>query len=78
MDDGAAVALMGNHELNAICWFTEDPDNSGDYLRSRFSVKHGAKNRKQRQAFLSEFEGHHQLHQSATEWFLTLPLWFEF
>lgn len=37
VEEGAAHALMGNHEFNAICWSTEDPENPGDFVRSRFS-----------------------------------------
>jgi hypothetical protein len=77
VDEGAATALLGNHEFNAICWFTRDPEIPGDFLRSRFSPEWGAKNRKQHQAFLSEFEANEALHRDTIEWFLTLPLWFE-
>lgn len=76
-EEGAAYALMGNHEFNAICWFTEDPEHPNDYLRSRFSPEWGARNRKQHQAFLTEFEAHEALHRDTVEWFLRLPLWFE-
>ena len=34
VDAGAALAVMGNHELNAIAWHTPDPRNPDDYLRS--------------------------------------------
>jgi hypothetical protein len=77
VDEGAAYALMGNHEFNAVCWFTRDPETPDDFLRSRFSTEWGAKNRKQHQAFLSEFETYEDLHRETVEWFLTLPLWFE-
>ena len=30
VDAGAAQAVMGNHELNAIAWFTKDPSNPGE------------------------------------------------
>jgi hypothetical protein len=77
VEEGAAQALMGNHEFNAICWFTSDPENPGDYLRSRYSPEWGAKNREQHQAFLAEFEADQDLHRETIEWFLALPLWFE-
>jgi hypothetical protein len=77
VDEGAAYALMGNHEFNAICWFTRDPETPDDFLRSRFSTEWGGKNRKQHQAFLTDFETHEDLHRETVEWFLTLPLWFE-
>jgi hypothetical protein len=37
VDAGAALAVMGNHELNAIAWHTPDSRRSGDFLRSHFS-----------------------------------------
>jgi hypothetical protein len=77
VEEGAAHALMGNHEFNAICWFTPDPELCGDYLRSRNSAEWGALNRQQHAAFLTEFEKYPSLHSAAIEWFLTLPLWFE-
>jgi hypothetical protein len=30
VDAGAALAVMGNHELNAIAWHTADPNNPGE------------------------------------------------
>ena len=33
VESGAALAVMGNHELNAIAWHTPHPDGSGDFLR---------------------------------------------
>ena len=77
VDAGSARALMGNHEFNAICWFTEDPANPGDFLRSRFSSDWGSKNRKQHSAFLAEFEARPVLHAEVVQWFQNRPLWFE-
>ncbi len=33
IDSGTAMAVMGNHEFNAIAWHTEDPYNPYQYLR---------------------------------------------
>jgi hypothetical protein len=74
-DAGAALAVMGNHELNAIAWHTPDPRRPGQYLRSHDSAKWGAKNRKQHGAFLAEVEDAPALHTEIIDWFLTLPLW---
>ena len=41
VDAGAALAVMGNHELNAIAWHTPDPRHPGDFLRSHFSAEMG-------------------------------------
>ena len=31
VDAGVALAVMGNHELNAIAWHTPDPGHPGQY-----------------------------------------------
>lgn len=76
VDAGSAQAVMGNHEFNAIAWFTPDPDCPGEYLRKHHSPKYGDKNRKQHQAFLSAVEGT-QLHEELVNWFLMLPVCLE-
>jgi hypothetical protein len=77
LDAGSAVAVMGNHELNAIAWATPDPEHPGDFLRSHFSPKYGEKNREQHAAFLAAVEGKPGLHDELVEWFLELPLWLD-
>lgn len=72
IDAEAAQAVMGNHEFNAIAWYTPDPDVEGNHLRQR-----SAKNRGQHQAFLTEVEGKPAEHAELVDWFLTLPLWLE-
>ena len=72
VNEGTALAIMGNHEFNAIGWFTEDPDQPGSYLRSR-----SEKNTRQNKAFRREFEHRPLEHAKAIEWFLSLPLWLE-
>jgi hypothetical protein len=69
---GTALAIMGNHELNALAWYTADPNRPGEYLRS-----HSPKHRKQHEAFLNEFEHRPELYAEVIEWFLSLPLWLE-
>jgi hypothetical protein len=71
VDAGAAIALMGNHEFNAIAWHTRDPRNEGEHLRL-----HTAKNRHQHAAFLAEVEDTPR-HDEWVNWFMTLPLWLE-
>ena len=73
VDAGAAQAVMGNHEFNAIAWFLPDPECPGEYLRKHHSTKYGDKNRKQHQAFLSAVEGT-PLHEELVRWFMTLPV----
>ena len=35
IESGAALAVMGNHELNAIAYYQLDPENPGQHLRPR-------------------------------------------
>lgn len=71
VDQGTAQAIMGNHEFNAIAWFTLDPDDPAQFLR-----RHTESNRKQHSDFLAEFEGKPE-HGQITDWFKTLPLWLD-
>ena len=71
IDSGAALSVMGNHEFNAIAYFTPDPDQSGSYLR-----EHTDKNRNQTKVFLEAYDGAED-YASLIEWFGTLPLWLE-
>jgi hypothetical protein len=75
VDAGSAQAVMGNHEFNAIAWFTEDGECPGKYLRSR-SGEYGENNRSQHKAFLAAVEGT-ELHKEFVDWFLTLPLFLD-
>jgi hypothetical protein len=77
VEAGSAQAIMGNHEFNAIAWYLPDSANPGDYLRSHFSQRSGAKNRHQHAAFLAEVEDKPQLHLEIVDWFLSLPLWLD-
>ena len=77
VDSGSALAVMGNHELNAIAWHTPDPRQPGEYLRPHHSAKYGEKNREQHAAFLAEVEDHPARHSEIIDWFLTLPLWLD-
>lgn len=72
VDSGAALAVMGNHEFNAIAWHAPDPRNPGTYLRG-----HSEKNRKQHQAFLDATANKPELREEWLDWFLTLPLWLD-
>ncbi len=69
VDSGDAIALMGNHEYNAICYATKI---NGDYLRER-----SAKNTDQHKAFLAEFSPNTKRYHDMIEWFKTLPICFE-
>jgi len=76
VEAGAAKAVMGNHELNAIAWHTPHPRRPGEHLRPRHGEL-GRKNRRQHQAFLADVEEDSDQHRDIIDWFLTLPLWLE-
>jgi len=77
VEAGAALAILGNHELNAIAWHTPHPKRKGEYLRPRPPHRSGDKNRHQHQAFLNEVEHLPDTHKDIIDWFLTLPLWLD-
>jgi len=77
VENDCALAIMGNHEFNAIAWHTQDVNNPGEFLRPRKSQPHGSHNRKQHQAYLTQVEKDIDLHKRKVEWFLTLPLWLD-
>jgi hypothetical protein len=68
---GTALAVMGNHEFNAIAWATRDNSRDG-FLRA-----HSEKNRRQHEAFLQAYAGSAADYADATDWFRTLPLWLD-
>jgi hypothetical protein len=45
MDAGSALAVMGNHDFNAIAWYLPDPARPGDFLRSHSPDRNGKKYR---------------------------------
>lgn len=70
IEAGHALAVMGNHELNAIAYHTEDLGEPGEYLR-----RHTPKNQKQHRATIEQLTEHEL--QSYLEWFRNLPMWLE-
>jgi len=71
VEDGAALSVMGNHELNALAFHTPDPGSEGGHLRER-----SEKNVAQHRAFLDEHTHPTALDQ-AIAWFWQLPLWLD-
>jgi len=67
-----ALAVMGNHEYNAVAWATPDPKNSGKYLRP-----HIPKNLKQHKEFLEQIGDDIEMYQSIIKWFKTLPIYLD-
>jgi Calcineurin-like phosphoesterase len=70
VEGGAAKAILGNHELNALAFHTSDPKNPGKYMRS-----HSEKNLHQHQATLSQLSRDDL--KSYLDWFRTLPFSYE-
>jgi hypothetical protein len=69
-ENGSALAVMGNHEYNAIAYFT--PKVDGSYLRER-----SVKNTGQHRDFLDAYEETPTLWAETINWFKTLPLWLD-
>lgn len=70
VETGAAVGVMGNHELNALLFHRLD--TNGVPLRSR-----DAKNATQHRSFCARFGIGTPEALDRTAWFLTLPLWLD-
>ncbi len=70
VDSGNAIALMGNHEYNAICFHYQDRE--GGHLR-----KHLIKNIHQHSKTLDQFLNKQDKYEEYIEWFKTLPLFYE-
>lgn len=66
-----AMAVMGNHEFNAICFHTMHPKNNSP-LRAQ-----NEKNTKQHEAFLKDYPLADQATHEVIDWFKTLPVFIE-
>jgi hypothetical protein len=69
-DIGAAFAVMGNHEFNALGW--AEPDGHGGFLRP-----HTEKNDHQHEEFLRQIGAGSAAYMEALQWFRSLPVWIE-
>lgn len=69
-ESGNAIALMGNHEYNALAYDNALPD--GTHLR-----KHNAVHNHQHEQTLLQFRDYPDDWRSYLEWFYTLPLFLE-
>jgi len=74
-DQGQAVAIMGNHELNAILYHR--PGLNADGTNDGYMRAHSCKNRNQHQTFLDEYPLGHPDTNGVIDWFLTLPLFLD-
>lgn len=70
VDSNNAIALMGNHEYNAICY--HQLDENGKPLR-----EHSEKNTKQHKETIAQFANNKEAFKEYLLWFKTLPLFYE-
>lgn len=70
VDSDNAIALMGNHEYNAICF--QFRETTGGHVRP-----HLIKNIIQHYKTLSQFKNRQAEYDAYIQWFLSLPLYFE-
>lgn len=66
LEAGDALAILGNHEYNAVCYHT--PDGNGGYLR-----EHSDRNTRTHQATLQQFAGRETEWSEWIVWMRTLP-----
>lgn len=74
VQNGAALAVMGNHEFNALAFHTLVEGTENQWLRP-----HSDKNIRQHQAFLDTYPGNDENGElnAVLEFFGTLPLWLD-
>jgi hypothetical protein len=70
VDNGNAIALMGNHEYNALCFHFQETE--GGHLR-----KHLIKNIIQHYETLKQFQNRQSEYEMFLAWFKTLPIYYE-
>jgi hypothetical protein len=70
VESGNAIALMGNHEYNALCFHFQESE--GGHLR-----KHLIKNIIQHYETLRQFHNRQTEYEDYLEWFKSLPLFYE-
>ncbi|NNC54266.1 MAG: metallophosphoesterase [Pseudomonadales bacterium] len=74
VEQGAALAVMGNHEFNAMAYYTprDKNDLGAGYLR-----EHSSGNLRQHRAFLEAYENTPADYADVIGWFKTLPMWLD-
>jgi len=72
LDAGAAHAVMGNHEFNAVAWTLPHPQDPDAWLRA-----HSTRNRGHHQAFLDQVGEGSDAHGEWVRWFQSLPLYLD-
>ena len=72
IESGAALAVMGNHEYNSICFNRQRSEESHRWLRARTD-----KHLYQHIETLYQFRNHREEWRSHLEWFYLLPLYLD-
>lgn len=74
VESGSALAVMGNHEFNALAFHTRDPENPERWLRD-----HNDKNIGQHKAFLEAYSDPSDETEviRILSFFMKLPLWLD-
>lgn len=70
VENEQALAIMGNHEYNALCFHFPHP--KGGHLRP-----HTINNLVQHLDTIRQYKGNHKEYEDMLEWFKTLPLYYE-
>lgn len=70
VDHGSALAVMGNHEFNGLCYHTPHPNRPGDFLRH-----HTDKNVHQHRRTVEQIPPVEL--DEYLEWFRGLPMWLD-
>ncbi|MES2650044.1 MAG: metallophosphoesterase [Bacteroidota bacterium] len=70
VESNNAIAIMGNHEYNALCYHTRD--HAGGHLRPHNSV-----HVQQHAQTIEQFKNHPAEWEGWLQWFTTLPLFYE-
>jgi Calcineurin-like phosphoesterase len=72
IESGNALAVMGNHEFNAISYHTPNTEKGG------FFREHNHKEKEQHKETLNQFKNYDSEWADFLEWFKTLPLFLAF
>jgi len=72
VEQGSALAVMGNHEFNALGFGLPHPKILGRRLRDRLGHTF-----EQHQPFIEEFKGNERDYLDTLSWFQSLPLWLD-
>ncbi|MFC3607094.1 metallophosphoesterase [Stutzerimonas tarimensis] len=73
VEAGQALCIMGNHEFNALGWYTPAPPESG----REFVRDHSPRYAKLLEETFKQFESHPAEWKAFREWFMDMPLYLD-